>query len=220
MDRSSWISAWRSLVPRAFNHRWNPHQKTKSEEKHKAYTITIEMQEYPQNLNSRRLEVWLKNRKPENTEKTLRNRQNRARLWRSIFIIGLWIWSSPLFLYRGIIFKALRDSLVNVTFLFVILIYNKASTSVPCKPESYLLVLARGYWTAREMNKTLCSSYCNQKRRPLVKLLRWFWKWKNWFLIKTLDFWFVNINGDRLLPCVGHEVVSTSNLSKEHLNHL
>ena len=51
--------------------------------------MTIEMLVYPKNLNSRRLEVWLKSRKPENTEKTFRNWQNRTKLCSPIVAVSI-----------------------------------------------------------------------------------------------------------------------------------
>lgn len=85
IERRSCRICWRSLVPRAFNERWNPHQNTNSEVKQRTYTKTIETIEYPKNLSRRWLEVWLKSRRPENVTNIFINSQNRMNFPSSIF---------------------------------------------------------------------------------------------------------------------------------------
>lgn len=105
MERRSCRICWRSLVPRAFNERWNPHQKTTSEVKQRTYTRTIETIEYPQNLSSKWLEVWLKSNRPENVTNIFINWQNRMKFRSSMFGFSSdptlqnadWIWKHSRF---------------------------------------------------------------------------------------------------------------------------
>ena len=87
MERRSCRICCRSLVPLAFNERWNPHQNTTSEVKQSVYARTIETIEYPQNLSRRWLEVWLNSKTPENVTNIFVNWQNRIKRWSSMSVV-------------------------------------------------------------------------------------------------------------------------------------
>ena len=85
MERRSCRICCRSLVPLAFNERWNPHQNTTSEVKQRTYARTIETIEYPQNPSRRWLAVWLNSKTKENVTNIFVNWQNRMKLRSSMF---------------------------------------------------------------------------------------------------------------------------------------